>query len=662
MTHKRLPRFDDCNTIESLTGSDWLSSENLFAYSSTKTGGIILKNLSTGSCQHISSGGQGERRPVFSPDGTKLLFLSQKGCHFCILAYDLGTGSLTEIAQMDTPVSDPLWSPDGSKVLFASTISGSSGDSSDDAASAAAPIIIENLGYKFDGLGFRTPDNATHLFVVSAEGNELPQRISEGNYDYLHHNWCPDSRHVICIGNRYRPSEDYLGYDLLKIDTVSRKITQLTRDLWLVSYPNPLRPVSTPDGKSIIAGVMDAKYAATISTGTFPETYLYKIAADGSDYQQIFFPDDDCYQCVQFPYNAEAGAGLDKLQISDDGAFVLFHSGWQGQGGLFRLSLNGNGHAQPIDRGKHAYHGIGRIQDGKVIVSRCEDTMPEAYCLLDLTTGSVTEKIVQSAEDFLQEVSLSQPEDFFAPTLDGRSSIHGWVLPPHNMEKGKKYPAILYIHGGPHPFYTYALTLEHQALAAEGFAVICCNPRSSSGYGWDHQNMGDGRRIEPYYDCLQFVDEAVRRYPWIDGERLGVTGGSYGGYMTNYIAAHSKRFKAFISQRGLANDQIMYASSDETGSSSGFDSFPQFMMENLKKSIVTYAENIDCPFLILHGANDCRTPVEAARQLYTAVKDTHPDLPVKLVLYPNTAHSQPREASMLQSYYDEMVSWFHKYL
>lgn len=95
--------------------------------------------------------------------------------------------------------------------------------------------------------------------------------------------------------------------------------------------------------------------------------------------------------------------------------------------------------------------------------------------------------------------------------------------------------------------------------------------------------MGDGRRTEPYYDCLQFVDEAIRRFPWIDENRMGVTGGSYGGYMTNYIAAHSKRFKAYISQRSLANDQISYASSDETGSSAGFDSFPQVYDGKFKK-------------------------------------------------------------------------------
>lgn len=660
MNHKRLPKFEDCETIERLTGGDYLAVRNLIAYSSTEKG-IILKDLSNGESRPVSGGGKGERRPVFSPDGTRLLFLSQQSGQFCVVIYNLQSAELTTIVRSETPVTDPIWSPDGSKILFASSISESV---SNVAPACNEPIVIENLGYKFDGLGFRTPDNATHLFIVPSDGSAQPAQITAGNYDYLHHNWLPDSRHIICVSNRFRNREEYLGYDLLKIEIQTGEILQLTQNLWLVSYPNPLRPVCTPDGQFIIAGIMDAKYAKTISTGTFPETYLYKIAADGSSSHQIFFPDENCYQCVQFPYNAGSGMGLDKLQISDDGAFVLFHSGWQGQGGLFRLPLDEStgGHAQPINRGKHAYHGISKIQDGKVLVSVCEDTLAEAYILVDIDEGCIIKKVAQSAEEFLQDVSLSQPTDFSVPTLDGCSTVHGWVLPPHNMEEEKKYPVILYIHGGPHPFYTYALTLEHQAFAAEGFGVICCNPRGSSGYGWKHQNMGDGRRTEPYYDCLQFVDEAIRRFPWIDENRMGVTGGSYGGYMTNYIAAHSKRFKAYISQRSLANDQISYASSDETGSSAGFDSFPQFMMENLKRSVVSYAENIDRPFLILHGADDCRTPVEAAKQLYTAIRDIHPNLPVKLVLYPNTGHSQPEDPAMLQSYYNEMVSWFRKYL
>lgn len=659
MENKRLPQFEDCHTLEQMTGGDYLASRSLAAYSSTKQG-IVLKDLRNNQCTLISGGGKNEKCPRFSPCGEKLLFLSQQEDTYCIVIYHLDTKTSQICVRFSSPVAEPIWSPDGSKILFASTISNTASEAAD---TGSKPLIIKELGYKFDGLGFRTPDNATHLFVADTAACEaVPQRITSGNYDYLHHNWCPDSNHVICVSNKFRPGEEYLGYDLLHIDINSREIRKLTEGLWLVSYPSPVRPVCTPDGRYVIAGVMDEAYAKTISTGTFPETYLYRIAMDGSSCQQIFFPDSQCYQCTQFPYNAVCGMNMDKLQISEDGKYAYFHGGWQGQAGLFKLKIFGDGHAEPLDRGKHAYNGISPVHDGKFLAAKCSDTLPEGYYLLDADTGAVLSQVVQSAADYIEAVKLSTPEDFFVPALDGSTNIHGWVLPPQNMKPGEKYPAILYIHGGPHPFYTYALTMEHQCFAANGFGVICCNPRGSSGYGWQHQNMGDARTPEPYYDCLQFVDEAVRRYPWIDADRLGVTGGSYGGYMTGYIAIHAKRFQAYIMQRGLPNEQIMYGSSDETGRSKDESSFPHFMMENIKKSCVAYAEKIDKPLLILHGEKDCRTPVEAARQLYTAVKDLHADLPVKLVLVPNTGHSQPRDPALQQEYYQHMVDWFKKYL
>lgn len=234
----------------------------------------------------------------------------------------------------------------------------------------------------------------------------------------------------------------------------------------------------------------------------------------------------------------------------------------------------------------------------------------------------------------------------------------------HPVEDGQtlRQHLILYIHGGPHPFYTYAVDLEMQAFAANGFAVLYCNPRGSTGYGWAHQNWGDARCREPFDDCMDFVDGALRRFAWLDESRLGVTGGSYGGYMTNYIATHSSRFRAYVCQRGLFNDQILYASSDETGSSAGYLDFRQFLQESLEKSAVAYAERIWAPYLILHGADDCRTPVEGAVQMYSALRDVHPELPVKLVLYPHTGHSQPQSRDLLLSYYEEMLHWFRTYL
>ena len=132
--------------------------------------------------------------------------------------------------------------------------------------------------------------------------------------------------------------------------------------------------------------------------------------------------------------------------------------------------------------------------------------------------------------------------------------------------------------------------------------------------------------------------------------------------MTNYIATHAKRFKCYITQRSVVNDLIGYASSDMQGQSMQYKNFEEFMVAKLKSSPVSYAERIDKPFLILHGEDDYRCPVEGAHQLFVAVKDTHPDLPVKMVIFPHTPHDQPRHPQLLKLYYQEMLDWFNKYL
>ena len=550
---------------------------------------------------------------------------------------------------------DPLWSPDGRRILFASPVGVGAGGGqrrSDEA------VVIEDFGYKSEGAGFFRPDSYIQLWSVDAASGETRQ-ITDGPYHHMHHNWSADGKSVICASGRFRSREEDLAMDLLLIeDKTEGQIVRLTSDQWVVSYPNPVRPVMTPDGKSIIAGFLTAP---TSIDGNYPDVYLYRVAADGSGKELIFQPDETCYQCVQFPYNASCGAGFDRLQLTEDGQSALFLSGWKGRTCLYKLDLYGDGRAVPLLQEKKAVGGIGKVRGGKLLAAMSEPDVPEYYCVFDLSTGETT-KAAQSGADLLSQVAFSRPEDFSVETEDGDSQVHGWVLPPQNMEPGKKYPAILYIHGGPHPFYTYGFTHEYQCFAGAGYGVIYCNPRGSSGYGQNHQSKEKAFDGKAFHDLTQFTEEAVKRYDFIDGGRIGVTGGSYGGYMTNYIASHNKGFKAFISQRSVSSEVINYGSSDMRCSSKAFARFEDFLMDALERSPVSYAERVDRPFLILHGEDDLRTPVEGAHQLFTALKDLHPDLPVRMVIYPHTGHDQPNNPAQRRHYYNEMLQWFGAYL
>ncbi len=652
---KRLPVLDDMLDLERLTGCDWCASRSLVAYASNRTGGIVLKQVETGETRTVTQGGSGEGTPRFSPDGKTLLFLSAlPGAPRRMYLCDLDTFGVTPLGAFPGPIIDPMWSPDGTAILFAS----SQGSAPREKERPDEAVVIEDFGYKFDGVGYIRPDGHTHLFLMDAQTGEVTQ-LTHGIRDEMHHNWSPDGRYIVYCGNENRPREQSIGYDLFLVDRQGGK-RQISRDLWMVSYPNPIRPVFTPDGKSVIMGVMNPH--ADTSLG-YPDIVFYQFPVDGGEPRCLFEADDRCYQCVQFPYNAGCGWGMDKVQITEDGAYVYFVSGWQGQGNLYKLPLHGEDrHAIPVMTGKQVCHGLSSIRQGKMLVTRCETDRPEAYWLLDTATDALAGPVVQSAAALYENVRLTPAEDFSFDTADGESRVHGWVQPPAQMEDGRRYPTILYVHGGPHPFYTYGLTMEHQVLAAQGFGVLYCNPRGSSGYGSIHQNVRRSKDGAAYRDLMQFVDEAIRRCDWIDPERLGVTGGSYGGYMTNYIATHSDRFKAYVTQRSVASELISYASSDMQGSSRGFDTFEAFMIHALEESTVSYAERIDKPFLILHGIDDYRTPVEGAHQLFVAVKDCHPDLPVKMVIYPHTSHEQPGDPGLLRHYQTELIGWFRTYL
>lgn len=666
--NKRNSRFEDCLIMEAYTGVDFLESENLLVYSTDeyveeqkrRRRVVYQKNLNTGKKEQITSGGVAEELPRFSPDGKKIAFLAvhpQTGRQLYL--YDRLTQKVNQLTSIGVPVIDPVWSPKGDKILFMAPSIGSSKQTKPD-----EPVVIEQMHFKFDGRGFYRPDNYMHLWVVDVSTGQVA-RITEGLFNYMHHNWAPDGKSVVCGTNRFRRPEETIGMDLIKIDIEKgNEVTRLSDDQYLVSYPNPMRPVCTPDGKYVIAGFLnyELKEIHVTESITYPEVYLYKVAMDGSGKTCIFTPSDDCIQCVQFPYNAACGSNMDTIQLSEDGKRVYYLAGWHGRTVLYELEIDGDGIANPLLNEKCALNGIGKVQNGKMLMTRSLEVAPESYHIFNIHTRTLSKPILQCAEDLLSAVNYSQPEDFTFLSLDGDTEIHGWALPPQGYIPGEKYPVILYVHGGPQPFYTYGFSNEHQCFAGEGFGVLYCNFRGSTSYGWNHQQITKAYGGEAYIDNLQFVEEAIRRFDWIDPERMGVTGGSYGGFMTNYIATHAKRFKAYVTQRSVVSEVIKYASSDMGGMSRGYLSFDEFLSEKITKSPVAYADHIDKPFLILHGYDDLRTPMEGAHQLYTSIKDTHPDLPVKMVVFPHTSHGQPKNQEMLLKYYYEMVNWFKKYL
>ena len=688
---KTNPVFDDLLRFESFSGGEYRGEEDRLLYSVSRLekgregrrlSAVFLLDCVSGAAVRITAGGSREQCARFSPDGSRVLFLSNaSGCGMQIFTAELGAlrpcgeswpdelRAGAPLTRMRFGAMDPLWSPDGSEILFASP--GDASQSEDwhfangpDSPTVPErrpqqpePVVIEDFGYKSDGAGFVRSDSHIHLWVVPSSGGRA-RRITDGPYDYLHHTWSPDGKSAACISGRFHPKAEPIGSDLILLDAAGKAPPRrLTEKEWAVSYPNPVRPVFTPDGKFILMPFLRADQP---SDAGYPPALLHRVAADGSDDTILTSVGEGCCDCVQFPYNAASGHGMERLQVSEDGSYAYFLAGCEGETRLFRIDLESR-KVETVFSGEQAVGGFGRPSGGKLLLGFSMPDKPEGYYLLDEPGGGLR-PLLQSNRELLAERCFSRPQNFRYRTLDRESRVQGWVLPPQSLCPGEKAPCILYIHGGPHPFYTHGFSLEHQCFAGAGFGVLTCNPRGSSGYGDVHRNLQRAYDGSAFTDCLQFVEEACRRYPWIDPDRIGVTGGSYGGYLTNYIATHSVRFKAFVSQRSVVNELIDYASSDMQGSSLSYPNFEEFMVAELKRSPIAYAERVNAPFLILHGMEDLRTPVEGAHQLFVALKDLHPSLPVKMVLYPHVGHEQPEHLLQLLHYYREMLDWFRRYL
>ena len=633
---------------------------------------LVLLSLRDGSETVLGEGFS----PIFSPDGGKVLFSRKADGFPQLFLLDLETRQTRQLTHMRFGAESARFSPDGERICFTSRVE----LDSDPALWSKTPtaeekqaealrkirhpyVTFSDYGYKSDEDGGFSVGRAWTLWSMAlADGT--PVLLSDGDRDHVMPAFTPDGKNILFVSNRNRPREESIGMDLFSVPAAGGEIKQLTNDCWIAYYPAPFQPVCTPDGEWVVFGALEPSLS-----GGMPLTRLYKLSLTSPDAKPVpLWPEDaPCHEATCFLYNCENPAAGERptAAVSADGNCLYFISGWQGAANLYRASLD-HPEIRPVSAEMAAYRAV--VRDGdRYLLSKGDFThTPELYladeAMMRGETAFAPRRLTNSNPWFAG--MLSEPRELWMDTLDGESRVQGFVFPPQGMEEGKKYPAVVYIHGGPTPFIGAALTYEHQCILGAGMGLIVMNFRGSSGYGEAHQSMTRAYDGGAMTDILQFTDLAVRECPWIDGERLGVTGGSFGGYMVNWICGHTKRFKAAVTQRSIANELIQYASSDMAGSSKDYADFSDFMMEQLKKSPVSCAEKIDIPFLILHGMNDMRCPVEHAHQLFSAVKETHPDNPVKMILFPGMTHSFPMGGpiDLRIAHYDAMIGWFKQYL
>jgi dipeptidyl aminopeptidase/acylaminoacyl peptidase len=319
--------------------------------------------------------------------------------------------------------------------------------------------------------------------------------------------------------------------------------------------------------------------------------------------------------------------------------------------------------------------GVEQISAGVSVegFSFSEDNSALAYTAMDAThlaelwirDEQGDNRVTKFNERLLRGLALSTPEHFtFRNEVD--QEIDAWIIRPPDFQLGKKYPAVLEIHGGPRSIYGDAIYHEFQLLCAEGYVVMYTNPRGSGGYDENYAAVLDGHWGEvDYVDLMHFLDNALSQFDFIDPDRLGVTGGSYGGYMTNWIVTHTDRFKAAVSCRSTCNRLSHHGYSDFgfKHGISGNMGFPWKDEEKLmRQSPIRYASNAKTPTLLIHSENDLRCPMGQAEEFFIALKEV--GVETELVRFPDETHELSRSGKPKhrEERLNHILRWFRKHL
>lgn len=585
--------------------------------------------------------GKNDAQPRWSPDGQSLAFVSKRGdekSKHQLYVLPAGGGEPVCLTELKDDVGEPAWSPDGTRLVFSARVPDEAYDEEDEAK--RAPRRFKRLQFKLDSVGW-TGDRRRHLYVVPADGSVEAKQITDGDYEDSHPTWTPDGKQIAFTSAR---TEDW------DIDLIG--------DIYLVSAeggePERLTPGDSayyapsysPDGSLLACKWGPGGY-------DFPRhTQIAVVDAKTGGDRRILTASLD-RTCDPYPELREP--------IWDGNSSIVFAIEDAGNVHVYRVGLDGS-EPELVLGGDIVLSGYD-ARDGQI--ARTGTTAPN---LAELYCGE--RKLTDIGSAFAGGRELVEPERFTAVSKDG-TEVEAWIARPAGFEEGKRYPLLLNIHGGPFTQYGNGFFDETQVYAGGGYAVVYSNPRGSSGYSeeWGRAIMGPGE-LGPgwgtvdYEDLMAVVDTALERYDFCDPERLGVLGGSYGGYMTSWIVSHTSRFKAACSERGVNNLVSMYGSSDIGWVFKGYHG--AFVHDDVEKYLEispwTYAKEIETPLLILHSEQDLRCNIEQAEQLFTTLRLLKKE--TELVRFPAESHELTRAGNPVHRVmrFELLLEWFDRYL
>jgi dipeptidyl aminopeptidase/acylaminoacyl peptidase len=601
----------------------------------------IVPSDGTAAPRRLSAEGFSSNSPRWSPDGKTLAFLSARASDLpagespksqIYLLSIAGGGEAIALTKLKNSVQSYQWSPEGSRIVLVSTSGPMDGVAAADRKSDVRHYT--HIQYKFNDSGW-FDDKRRHLWVVSVPGGEAKQ-ITEGqDWNDTDPQWSPDGTRIAFVSDRTGKAYDNShNTDVWVIPAAGGSLTKISDHAFEDDNPR-----WSPDGKQIL-------FTGQTAVHQFPKLYL----ADS------------------------AGGAASQLAVKDlDTIPGELH--WPAPGSaFFTAGVKGETHVFRADLGSHSFSAVTSGPRGIHAFDVSESTVKMVYLANDFQhlddlyisnlDGSGERQLTHVNSDLWAQLELQPVERLEYKSTDGWP-VEGFLVKPLGWQAGKKYPMVLVIHGGPEGMFGVDWYHEFQVYAAKGWAVFFCNPRGSTGYGekFERGEINNWGGMD-YQDIMAGVDAALKQYPWVDANDLGVTGGSYGGYMTNWIVSHTNRFKAAVTLRSISN----FVSDEGTRDGSYgheeyfkgivFDDFEQYW----DASPLKYVRNVRTPTLILHSDNDFRVPIEQGEQWFRALQ--HYGVPSEIVFFPRENHNLTRtgEPKHLVESLNWQLYWFELYL
>lgn len=631
---------------------------------------IFVVDAAGGEPRRFTSGGR-DSAPRWSPDGRWLAFLRAPAGEAAgrprpaqIQLMPADGGEAWPLTDLPRGAGAPSWSPDGMRLLFNSTTTEKDLEKKDgkpDPSARESDVkVIARAVYRANGAGFLDPTRRSHVWALDVPKQPgapaQPRPLTSGDYDETNPAWSPDGREIYFTSSRVKePYYEPPRVELFKVAAAGGEPTRVAAIDGVIGDFAFSR-----DGRRIaFRGFSNARPVRSYNQ---PDLFLLDLAAAAAPRNLTADYDFDVGGGLTGDQHAPRAGQSSDLVWSRDGRSVWVTTSEHGRANIQSVDAV-SGRLAPLTRGDREVVGYSASADGSKLAVLVSTPTEIGDLFLADAAGALT-RLTDINRELFSEIRLSPPEEMWVTSFDGRK-IHSFVQKPPDFDPSRKYPLILNIHGGPHAAYGHTFDHEFQWMAAKGYVVVYPNPRGSTSYGQEFGNViqyhypGDD-----YKDLMACVDEVVER-GYVDPLRLGVTGGSGGGVLTNWTITQTDRFAAAVSQRSIADWAGFWYTADFTlFQPTWFKGAPwQDPKDFAGRSAISFVDRVKTPLMLIEGESDLRTPPsDGGEQMFRALK--YRKLPTVMVRFPGESHELSRSGQPWHRVerLQHIVAWFDRYL